>query len=77
MHHLTLCLSINGKRVGFVLSGPYLTELERVAHLFDAFDTEHPKEVTRVGYVGGDSFEIATTRAGMMQRNERGSWGPL
>jgi hypothetical protein len=64
VNFLAVCAMIGGKRTGIVLAGPYMTKLiEQAERLPD-----------RIGYVGGDSFEISVTRAGMMERNAPGAW---
>ncbi len=67
MKHLAMCVMIRGERVGFVMSGTCLTKLERQADTFK----------NKIGYVGEDDFQVAVTRAGMMERDEKGAWGPL
>ncbi len=67
MKHLALCVMVRGRREGFVLSGPTFSALERWADTFK----------TKVGYVGEDDFQVAVKRAGMMERDEVGAWGPL
>jgi len=67
LQHLAVCLKVNGELCGIVLSGPLMVPLLKWAETFE----------NKVGYVGGDTFQIAVKRAGMMERNEIAAWGPL
>lgn len=67
MKHLAICVNTRYGRAGFVLSGPNESQLLNWAD----------STPNRIGYVGCESFELAVQRAGMMERDEPGAWGPL
>jgi hypothetical protein len=67
MYHLSICTTVGGARVGLVVSGRTEAEAVRFAETFP----------DRVGYCGNGSFSEAVTRAGMMERDVSGAWGPV
>ncbi len=68
LHHVAVCVDAGTLgRIGFVVSDATISAAVKRAESFS----------NRVGYVGGDDFQIAVKRAGMMERDEKGAWGPL
>ena len=66
MHHISVCVEIDGKRAGYVVSAPTESQAAAYAEMFSP----------RIGYCGNFTFQEAVTRAGMMERNEGMAWGP-
>lgn len=66
-YHLAICVDTRYGRAGFVLSG---TNRSKILNWAD-------KTPNRIGYVLETDFALAVKRAGMMERNEPGAWGPL
>lgn len=66
MKHLALCVNTRYGRAGIVVSGESESQLLNWVHT-----------TNRIGYVGCETFEKAVQRAGMMERDEPGAWGPL
>lgn len=67
MYHLAICVNTRYGRAGFVLSG---TNESKVLNWADSTPN-------RIGYVLDTDFSRAVKRAGMMERDEPGAWGPL
>ncbi len=68
LHHIAVCVdSKQFGRIGFVISAESDSAAVKRAESF----------CNRIGYVGGDDFTTAVKRAGMMERDEAGAWGPL
>lgn len=67
LYHVAVCLQVRSERAGVVLSAETESKALRHAETF----------TNRIGYVGGDNFQTAVKRAGMMERNEPGAWGSL
>lgn len=67
LHHVAVCVNSPLGRIGFVISAESQSAATKRAESFS----------NRIGYVGGDDFQTAIRRAGMMERNEPGGWGPL
>jgi hypothetical protein len=67
MYYIAVCVNTRYGRAGIVLSGP------NEAQLLSWVDSTP----NRIGYCGAESFDLAVRRAGMMERDEAGAWGPL
>ena len=67
MYHLSVCVEHDGKRSGMVLSAKSESDAVKWAESLD----------NRIGYCGNSNFQEAVARAGMMERDERGAWGPV
>ncbi len=67
IYYVAVCVDVRGERVGMVVHADTLSKAVRFAETIP----------NRIGYVGGDSFDMAVKRAGMMERNEPGAWGHL
>lgn len=63
--HFAVCYQTASGRAGVVVSAP--------AHRQEYMT--FPRDPTRIGYVGCESFDEAVTRCGMMERDEPGAWG--
>lgn len=66
MFYLAICVNTRYGRAGFVLSGSNESQVLNWAG----------STPNRIGYVGCDSLQEAVTRAGMMERDVPGAWGP-
>lgn len=66
-YYIAACVNTRYGRAGIVLNGT------NKSSLLDFADNL----TNRIGYCGCDSFDEAVKRAGMMERNEKGAWGPM
>ena len=66
-YYMAVCVETRYGRAGIVVQGE---SASKVVNFADSIPN-------RIGYVGGDSFAVAVKRAGMMERNEAGAWGPI
>ena len=67
MVYVAACVATRYGRAGVVLHGYNLAQVINIAENLKG----------KIGYVAGDTFAVAVKRAGMMERNEPGAWGPL
>ena len=67
MKYLAVCVNTRYGRAGVVLSGTDESKLLNTAETMP----------NRIGYCGCESFELAIRRAGLMERDEKGAWGPI